>query len=314
MKNILFIIFIILSSTNIFSQEKKTFDSLPYIRIPEFSLHGRVAHSNSPFFIKIKEKETVNLNYRTNNKLTLGFGFNYKDIGLSIGVGIPVYFKDTSQYTPTSAIIIYIDGQYWKLFGDLSIKGYKGYTDESYENNIHRPDIINTNIIGNIRYKFNDQYNYLSAKGFSGKYYKSTFSPYAGIKISQLNVRGDSSIISNTNSNITSIIKDATYINEFVIGITGGICYIYVYKDLFFHIIAGGGIMFSEENYKRFEDHYFSANEFDFITDIKFNFGYNAHKTFAIIETRYNQQLYNTKNNLLRSLYTQIILKIGHRF
>ncbi len=154
----------------------------------------------------------------------------------------------------------------------------------------------------------------MSAKGFSGKYYKSTFSPYVGVKFTDFSIIGDSSIMPQLSQNSLNNIIKATRINEIGLGLMGGICYVYVYKDFFVHIIAGGGIIYGQEKYKKDDKTYYKNNNFDFITDVKLNFGYNTLKTFIIAEARYDRQFYNTKENLLQNFYSQLILKIGHRF
>jgi len=292
---LLSIIIILVSKVLLYSQLDTNFVK-KFPNLITASIH--ISSKNTGFSFNPKEKENSeeanSVSFISNRDISVGFKVSYKDLFVKYSVSLPFgvfSFKNFGNSSSTDFQIEYshenwlVGGHYYRYEGYTDISDYdddKG--DKTAKANLYRSDIVSQYYESDFKYFFTNKLSYNST--FKSKYVqkRSAYSIFMALKINQLSIKGDSTLISGEFASGFSNYKDIKKITTSGVSTKFGVIGIFVWRKFFVAALVGGGISSRQE--------YFASNQ---KTSSQFCFTPNAE---ALLSLGYNsKQYYITLSN-----------------
>ena len=329
MKNSLLVIVCLLCCLVSFGQKKnKENDTLPYFERYKEKLTVRmgVGINDAPFNLNYKFPFAPHkkMKYQPNPQHVMGFGLNYFGLGVAFSFKLPTTVRNERLYGKSKYFDLEVAAQLkkWVIFADF--RRYRSFAvsnlssiDTSYVEDTEldvRSDMQSWTLATNVKYYFNEKYDYNSAKGFAGAHLRSAFSPFAMgiITAYEIDGRGESLLHPSIYEPSYSF-SNMNKLFVFEYGAIPGFAYIFAHKGFNLHLNLGIGAVVQYQHIHRFEDQLGRWGISPKI-DLSLDLGVNKPDWFLKLFVSYDWKYANIETFTHFHNYYKISIVGGYRF
>ena len=323
LRNSAFYLVILFLANNAWCQGDTTV--LPYSTFREHAvIYVDEGFSSAPFSIHYPYTDQIDvLKYKNNFRITMGIGFSYRWISLRIGFPLPGNIRDTSQYGQTTAFTFGTDFTLGKMFWDIDLRNYTGYSIKDAllwdptlsENNPNKiKPVINVfNLAINSWYFHDKNFRMSALRGKTAHYLKPVRTWYIKNSLNILGLNnGSYSIIPEELTDQTNSKTTTNQLSALDMSFIPGYAYVNRLKNWQFSVISGLGFAIQTKAYNT-ENVTRTVIGIAPRYDIGLIFGYSVPRYFAFISAEFDNKSIRFNELIYRQQFYSIRISTGIR-